>query len=641
MAAKDFSLTDLVANSLSFQVDEGKVFFKNRRAIILGADASGTLLKDLISVLGHERAKGFLLRFGWNCGLNDAKYMEAMFPWDDDLEWLLASPNIHSLEGTVLAVPIEIRANRETGEFYSEGYWHHSYEAEQHIKHFGFHHEPVCHTLIGYAGGYGSYFLGRKVIFKEVECVGKGDPYCRYIGKPIEEWGTEINDSLPLYKEENVSLELNKAYQRIEKQKEDLQNVLKINGKLSNVLVQGGGLSSIVRVLGESLYTGVIFEDKYLNMIASFGNVEGHEIINFMIHSEEKKVPWVHELKGKKKTVELIIPEQYSRGHVRLISPILLKNEIFGYLSLVKKQGSFNEMENLTLERAANICAIQILQERSIIEAEQRIKGEFINELLLESSNKESLLYQMNVMGYNLENPYYVFVFNIKPTWDQMHETEHDWMELRKEMGNLLLNHLNLYEKKCLVSTRLDQIIGIIPADLLNENKLQPVSFGELLVNILRSRYGNFKINLGISTLTKGIDEFRSRYEEANKSAELAYSSNKKKNVIAFDELGFLGILLHAGDGRQLENFAMKLLGDLVNYDKENNTELLKTMYVFLENQGNIHQSSHELNISVGGLRYRLKRVQEISHINIQKDDDLFDIHLALKILLFYRIFKV
>lgn len=264
-----------------------------------------------------------------------------------------------------------------------------------------------------------------------------------------------------------------------------------------------------------------------------------------------------------------------------------------------------------------------------------------MNELLLESSNKESLLYQMNVMGYNLENPYYVFVFNIKPTWDQMHETEHDWMELRKEMGNLLLNHLNLYEKKCLVSSRLDQIIGIIPADLLNENKLQPVSFGELLVNILRSRYGNFKINLGISTLTKGIDEFRSRYEEANKSAELAYSSNKKKNVIAFDELGFLGILLHAGDGRQLENFAMKLLGDLVNYDKENNTELLKTMYVFLENQGNIHQSSHELNISVGGLRYRLKRVQEISHINIQKDDDLFDIHLALKILLFYKIFKV
>lgn len=142
-----------------------------------------------------------------------------MLPWEEELEWLHAAPKIHSIEGTVLVDSIELRANKEKGEFYSEGYWYHSYEAEQHIKHFGHHHEPVCSTLIGYAGGYGSYYLGRRGVFKEVECVGKGDPYCRYIGKPIEDWGTEINDILHLYEEENLSIELDRAYRSIEKQR--------------------------------------------------------------------------------------------------------------------------------------------------------------------------------------------------------------------------------------------------------------------------------------------------------------------------------------------------------------------------------------------------------------------------------------
>ena len=166
MRAKDLSVADLVAESLSFQSDEGKVYFKGRRVIFMGADASGTLRNDLISALGPERAKGFLLRYGWNCGVNDAKYIKNMLPWETELEWLLEAPKIHSIEGTVLAVPIEIRANQETGEFYSEGYWYNSYEAEQYIQHFGHQHEPVCSTLVGYAGGYGSHYLGRKVIFK-------------------------------------------------------------------------------------------------------------------------------------------------------------------------------------------------------------------------------------------------------------------------------------------------------------------------------------------------------------------------------------------------------------------------------------------------------------------------------------------
>lgn len=64
MQAKDLSVADLVADSLLFQKDEGKVFFKDRRTIFTGADSYGTLRKDLISVLGHERARVFCFDMG-------------------------------------------------------------------------------------------------------------------------------------------------------------------------------------------------------------------------------------------------------------------------------------------------------------------------------------------------------------------------------------------------------------------------------------------------------------------------------------------------------------------------------------------------------------------------------------------------
>ena len=52
-------------------------------------------------------------------------------------------------------------------------------------RHYGEHSEPVCWTQIGYACGYASAFMGRPILFKEVECVGMGNDNCRIIGKPV------------------------------------------------------------------------------------------------------------------------------------------------------------------------------------------------------------------------------------------------------------------------------------------------------------------------------------------------------------------------------------------------------------------------------------------------------------------------
>jgi hypothetical protein len=63
-----------------------------------------------------------------------------------------------------------------------------SYEAEVHVREYGQTHDSVCWMQIGYASGYTSAFMGRFILFKEVECAATGRNQCRIVGKPVEEW---------------------------------------------------------------------------------------------------------------------------------------------------------------------------------------------------------------------------------------------------------------------------------------------------------------------------------------------------------------------------------------------------------------------------------------------------------------------
>ena len=41
---------------------------------------------------------------------------------------------------------------------------------------------------IGYASGYSSAFMGKRILFRETECSSMGSQHCRIVGKPVEEW---------------------------------------------------------------------------------------------------------------------------------------------------------------------------------------------------------------------------------------------------------------------------------------------------------------------------------------------------------------------------------------------------------------------------------------------------------------------
>ena len=84
-------------------------------------EAWGLLRKDLITALGVQRAKRFLLRYAYNCGAHEARMLKDKINWKDDMEWLIAGSKMHSLTGRSLSYPEEFYVDLEKKTFLVTG----------------------------------------------------------------------------------------------------------------------------------------------------------------------------------------------------------------------------------------------------------------------------------------------------------------------------------------------------------------------------------------------------------------------------------------------------------------------------------------------------------------------------------------
>ena len=185
---KPFPKLDDLKSAFIFDDDSGCVWLEGERMLLFHAASLGALRNELIESLGWEQAKGVLMRMGYQSGKEDAQLARKLRPDATDHELFAVGPQLHTLEGIVRVEPIKLELDIETGRHYGEFNWINSFEAEQHLKRYGIHSEPVCWNQIGYACGYSSELMGIPIIYKEVECVGCGHEHCRIIGKPAEEW---------------------------------------------------------------------------------------------------------------------------------------------------------------------------------------------------------------------------------------------------------------------------------------------------------------------------------------------------------------------------------------------------------------------------------------------------------------------
>ncbi len=188
----------------------GMIRFAGQRALLLDAVAMGLLRKYLVENFGVTGARTVLTRFGFAHGWRMAEALHTEFKWDGDAEWGAAGTRIHSLQGLYRL------EGGSKGLLSKEGVTVvASYEAEQHLVHFGRSETPVCWTICGLMSGYVSRSGGEEVYVLEDRCMGKGDAACHFVGRTRADWGDARADEIRYFEPNRLKESLDASLQRL------------------------------------------------------------------------------------------------------------------------------------------------------------------------------------------------------------------------------------------------------------------------------------------------------------------------------------------------------------------------------------------------------------------------------------------
>ena len=173
---------------LRFEPTTGSIWLGERRMVLLHTAALSALRHDLIASVGREHARRLLTRMGYASGVHDAGFASQLRGDRPLAEMFLVGPQLHMLEGAARGTPVKLTVDADTGHFDGVFRWDDSWEAYAHRMRYGVVDEPACWTLLGYASGYTSAFMGRLILFKEVKCAACGHDHCLIEGRPIGDW---------------------------------------------------------------------------------------------------------------------------------------------------------------------------------------------------------------------------------------------------------------------------------------------------------------------------------------------------------------------------------------------------------------------------------------------------------------------
>lgn len=185
---------EYLRNQLHFHPEDGRIWLGDQRMALIHVRSLAALRRELIDSLGADTARGLLTRMGYASGAQDAEMMRKVGKDRPLAEAFLAGPWLHMILGLVIVEPERVEIDIEKGHVYIEALWKDSIEVECHLMHYGPSAEPVCWMHLGRAIGWTTTILGHPILFRELECRGAGGANCRIIGKPLEEWGDNLED---------------------------------------------------------------------------------------------------------------------------------------------------------------------------------------------------------------------------------------------------------------------------------------------------------------------------------------------------------------------------------------------------------------------------------------------------------------
>ena len=127
-------------------------------------------------------------------------------------------------------------------------------------------------------------------------------------------------------------------------------------------------------------------------------------------------------------------------------------------------------------------------------------------------------------------------------------------------------------------------------------------------------------------------EELRHSFHEARCALEAtAFANGSEPEVASWRDLGAFTLLLSIQDDEALRLYCDSVLGPIESGDEEYGGELLRSLEAFIEQNGQWERAAREVYCHRHTLRYRMRKVEELTGRDLSRAHDRIEFWLALR----------
>lgn len=401
-----------------------------------------------------------------------------------------------------------------------------------------------------------------------------------------------------------------------------------IHQTLTRLVLNGGSLQDVAHELCALLHRPVEIDDLAFAVLAEASGPVGHvdESRRVAVREGRSSPQLLQYLRSSgvlsqvraTLTTQRIDPNEQTRAlgmtMARILAPIVVARKIYGYVWIIADDRELEPLDFHAIEHAATVAALVLFRTQTASQSEERMERNILGRLLSEGLRADSALReQLARFHLHMEAPHVVVV--VDPA-----DSDLRTIELAARGA---ARHENL---PLVIGDRSGRVVA-----LLEVTKREQVDrFCAFLLDSLAPITAEPR--LGVSVPQPSPSELHREYERALEALTLLPALGEDRRVAHFDELGLLH-WLHALPPEMLaENAYAHRLQLLADHDRTHDGQLVRTLDVFLECEGNGVRAAQRLYIHRHTLKYRLQRIEEICDVDL--DSPLCKLNLRTALIL-------
>ena len=323
------------------------------------------------------------------------------------------------------------------------------------------------------------------------------------------------------------------------------------------------------------------------------------------------------------------------RGHATAVQvyPVVASHRIGAFLAIIKDTGEFSDYDRIIMHHVVTVTALELVKKKAVAETEKRLAGDFFDELIASDLYEEEIARRLAFFGLEPEVEHLITLVDIdefKAFVDGKSDKQETVVQDVKERLHWAVDEFLAQRDVPFISaSRSDSVVVLLQIGADKTARVLGIA-GELQ-EAITAMIPEVTVSIGIGRPHRSLVDLRQSYYEAHYAIKIRKLKGDTSVIASFDDLGSYGLLLGLQDTLSLEVFYDSVLGKLHDYDEQSSSDLVKSLACFLEANGHWGEAAERLYVHRHTLRYRMKRVEEISGRDLGSSQDRMEFWLALK----------